>query len=129
MGGGGWATLGCFYLAIRNKKGKYYCEPSFIISLHNRDLPILEDIKKFFGVGSVFKHGKDSSKYMITSIKQLSTVISHFDNYPLITQKYADYYLFKMAVNLIKNKDHLTTEGLEKVVAIRKSIFKFRSIF
>jgi hypothetical protein len=40
----------------------------------------------------------------------------------LITQKYADYYLFKMAVNLIKNKDHLTTEGLEKVVAIRKSL-------
>ena len=113
---------GCFYLAIRNKKGKYYCEPSFIISLHKRDLPILEDIKNFFGVGGVYKHGKDSSKYIITSVKQLSTVISHFDNYPLITQKYADYYLFKMAVNLIKNKDHLTTEGLEKVVAIRKSL-------
>ena len=59
---------------------------------------------------------------MITSVKQLSTVITHFDNYPLITQKYADYCLFKMAVNLILNKDHLTTDGLDKVVAIRKSL-------
>lgn len=42
--------------------------------------------------------------------------------YPLITQKYADYLLFKQAVLLILNKEHLTLEGLEKIVAIKASM-------
>jgi len=115
---------GCFALAIRKKNGRFYCEPRFAISLHNRDLSLLKEIQDYFcGAGSIVKHGKDSSQYVITSVKQLSTtILTHFDSYPLITQKYADYCLFKMAVDLIKNKAHLTTEGLEKVVAIRKSL-------
>jgi hypothetical protein len=44
------------------------------------------------------------------------------DKYPLITQKRADYELFKQAFNLISHKEHLTPEGLRKLVAIKGSI-------
>ena len=120
---------GCFALAIRNKKGRYYCEPRFAISLHNCDLALLKEIQIYFGgAGSIVKHGKDSSQYVITSVKQLSTpsgssrtlkgpggtvILTHFDSYPLITQKYADFCLFKMAVQLIQNKAHLVCAHLE----------------
>lgn len=39
-----------------------------------------------------------------------------------LTQKLADYLLFRQAFELIKNKEHLTVEGLNKLVAIKASI-------
>lgn len=39
----------------------------------------------------------------IGSIKDLAVIINHFDKYPLITKKHADYLLLKMAVNLVQN--------------------------
>jgi LAGLIDADG endonuclease len=56
---------------------------------------------------------------MISSREELEVVINHFDKYPLITQKFADYQLFKQAFELIKRKEHLTLEGLKKLVAIK----------
>jgi hypothetical protein len=58
----------------------------------------------------------------VQSIKDIAVIVEHFDKYPLITQKQGDYLLFKMAVNLILNKEHLTIEGLRKIVAIRASM-------
>jgi len=59
---------------------------------------------------------------MISSIKDIKVLVNHFDSYPLITQKWADYQLFKQAFILIKDKQHLTIEGLKKIVSL-KSVF------
>ncbi|RKH09735.1 hypothetical protein D7V77_42660, partial [Corallococcus sp. CA041A] len=40
-------------------------------------------------------------------MKDLNIIISHFYKYPLISQKWADYKLFKSAVLLLKDKEHL----------------------
>jgi len=61
----------------------------------------------FLGVGYVSKMGDYSLKYQVSSAKDLAIIIEHFDKYPLITQKLADYKLFKQAVELIKRKEHL----------------------
>jgi len=94
----------------------------FIISLHKKDLSLLNNIKEFFGVGNVFLMAKDSAQYRVESLKGLDLIINHFDKYPLITKKQADYELFKLAHNLIKNKSHLTKEGLLELVAIKAVI-------
>ena len=60
--------------------------------------------------------------YKVTSIKDLVSVIKHFDKYPLITFKLADYWLFKQVVGMIQRKEHLTHEGLEKIVALKANI-------
>jgi hypothetical protein len=60
----------------------------------------------------------------VKSIKELQLIIYHFDKYPLITKKLADYNLFKQAFNLIKRKEHLTMEGLRSIVAIKASMNK-----
>jgi hypothetical protein len=118
---------GCFSVYLRNKsKGSTYCEARISISLHKKDLETLKCIKAYFnGKGSIVKHGEDSLQYVITSIDQLSTlVIPHFDNYPLISKKYADYLLFKKAVHLIRNKEHLSIEGLQEIVSIKTNMNK-----
>ena len=52
----------------------------------------------------------------------MQCVIDHFDKFSLITQKQADYELWKQAFILIKNKEHITMEGLKKIVAIRVAL-------
>ena len=44
--------------------------------------------------------------------------------YPLLTQKRADFELFKMAVKLINDGEHFTEEGLCKIVSIKASMGK-----
>jgi hypothetical protein len=52
----------------------------------------------------------------------MTKIIPHFDEYPLITQKRADYILFKQIANIIIKKEHLTNEGLQKIINIRANI-------
>ena len=83
---------------------------------------MLERIQSYFnGVGSIFTKKGEKSELQVSSIKDIKIVIDHFDKYPLKTKKLADYILFKKAFNLILTKEHLTTEGLRKVVSIRAS--------
>lgn len=56
------------------------------------------------------------------TIKELKVLIKHFDSYGLITQKWSDYQLFKQGIELLANKEHLTTEGLNKLIAIKASL-------
>lgn len=37
----------------------------------------------------------------------LAVIIDHFYKYPLVTQKGADFLLFKQAFNLVSRKEHL----------------------
>lgn len=66
--------------------------------------------------------GTDAIQYTVYSATDLVRLIDHFDLYPLITQKQADYLLFKKAVDLINNKQHLTIKGLHQIISIKHFI-------
>ena len=112
---------GCFIISItksnKNKVG-WSVKLVFKIALHKKDESILRKLQEFFGVGNINSSG-DCLQFRVESIKDLPIVISFFDEHLLITKKHADYLLFKLAVNLVLNKEHLTTEGLQKIDAIR----------
>lgn len=107
-----------------NKNNKYstgwQIYPIYSISLHNKDQALLNMIKNYFGgVGFISKHGEKSVYYRVSSIKDLtSVIIPHFDKYPLLTQKCADYILFIEAVEIIVCKEHLMPSGFDRVLAI-----------
>jgi hypothetical protein len=82
----------------------------------------LELIIASLGVGQIYKHGKDSIQLRVSSVKDLQVIIDHFDKYPLITQKLADYLLFKRVFELMNRKEHLTSEGLIRIIVIRASM-------
>ena len=100
----------------------YQIQAIFKIALHSKDLDLLSQVQKFFGLGKITKHGETSSQYTVKSLKDLETIIAHFDNYPLLGQKWADYTLFKSAVQLIKDKEHLNKQGFNKLLCIRDSM-------
>lgn len=117
---------GSFVLSITKSKivkSGWVIKPRFQIHLHKKDLFVLEAIKNFLGVGKIYVKATTSSvEYRVFSVKELKVVLDHFDKFPLISQKYADYFLFKQAYQLWVNKEHLTPEGLRKIISIRASM-------
>lgn len=83
---------------------------------------MLDRIQAYFGVGKVYMAKKNECRYLVRASKELRVIIEHFDKYPLITQKRADYELFKQAVELMSQKEHLTPEGIQKIIAIKASV-------
>ena len=71
--------------------------PRFEINLHQKDEVLLEQFKSYFCPGNINKSGSKASQFRVDSIKDLKVLMNHFDRYPLITQKFADYELFKQA--------------------------------
>lgn len=49
-------------------------------------------------------------------------IIPFFEKYPLVSQKRADFELFKQIVELINNKEHLTPAGLQKIVNLKAAL-------
>ena len=94
---------------------------SFQISLHEKDLALLKEIKDYFSVGKIYRSGK-IIQFRVETLSELEVILNHFDRYTLITQKRADYELFKQAFYIIKDKTHLTPEGLTNIVAIKATM-------
>lgn len=97
---------------------------SFEINIDNKDLSILKDIKSYLGVGNISVKSNGTCVYYVRALNDISILINHFDKYPLITKKHADYLLFKSAFDILKKKQHLTEKGLNEIVAIRASLNK-----
>ena len=120
-----FAAEGCFLVLIRKSSKNllgWQLEVNFTINLHVRDLDLLKLIKAYFGVGRIGKERNGCCDFTIGSLDQIITkVIPHFDKYPLKTNKYSDYLLFKKAVLIMQRKEHLTAEGLQKIINIRAS--------
>lgn len=116
---------GCFTLNIHRRTGGktgWDVKPCFTIVLHKKDEIILKILQSLWGVGHIYKHGQRGIQIQVNSITELQSIIKHFDRYPLLTKKRIDFILFKDIVNIIFNKEHLTEEGILKLVSIRASL-------
>jgi hypothetical protein len=113
-------------LILKEPKNKtnWTVKTRFSIGLHKKDTLILELIKSYFGgIGTISPQNKESVQYRVGSLKNINEkIIPHFDKYPLISKKQADFILFKQIINLMNHKEHLTLEGLQKILAIKGSL-------
>jgi hypothetical protein len=96
--------------------------------LHKRELNLLLKIKSFFdGVGIISNRVERNQAviYAVTNIDDLiNVIIPHFHKFPLLTQKRADFEVFCTAVNLIKDKKHLTMDGICEILQLNSGIGK-----
>jgi hypothetical protein len=89
---------------------------------------ILENIKEFFNVGHITKrirNGKSMSIYSVQSIKAIyENIIPHFNKYPLLTEKSADFILFKSALDIMYNNNKLTYNDIIELLSFKASMGK-----
>lgn len=99
-------------------------QTKFQLDVHIKDLNLLRQLQEYLdGIGSIhISRDKNRVNFSVNSKKDLMKLINHLEKYPLQTQKAADFFLFKQAVELISNKAHITTEGLNQIVNIKSSM-------
>jgi len=121
---------GSFMVLVRKRLQGYNnmgwsFEGVFQIKLHRKDIKLLEAIQNYFSVGEIIKDGEDSLVFIVRSIKDIHNIIlPHFDKYPLKTQKYADYLLWRDIVIKMCNGEHLTKDGIKEIINIRAALNK-----
>lgn len=74
-------------------------------------------------MGKIYKY-KNILQFRVESIKELKVIVNHFYNFPLITNKRADYELFRKTYDIVISKEHLNENGLKKIVALKASLNK-----
>ena len=113
-------------LVVKTKDSRlgWSVRPLFSIGLHSKDLALLLQIKEILGCGIIVKNDNlDEVSFRVNSFQDLTKIIiPHFSNYPLLTQKSADFKLFKKVIELMLNKAHLTTEGLQEIINTKSSL-------
>lgn len=97
----------------------------FQIKLHEKDRALLL-IQDFFGkIGYISKINDKSTtvEFRVSDISSLNNIIiPHFEKYPLITNKYKDFIIFKQIVLLMSENKHTTLEGLKEILEYRASL-------
>lgn len=120
----GEGSFSVTFIKDKSYKSGWQLKTSFSIGLHKKDLALLEKIKIYFGVGGISQKGVNGVQYYVNSPKDLSIIENHLENYPLLTQKQADFILFKNILELIRRKEHLTPSGLNEIVSCKASMNK-----
>lgn len=94
----------------------------FSISLHRKDTEILEIIKNTLGIGKINNKGLTQVVYRVESFNELDILINHFEKYPLVTVKLSDYLIFKQCFEIIKERKHITKDGLLKIISLKTNL-------
>ena len=94
----------------------------FEIALQASDKHILVKLKDYFGVGGVYQHTGNMYRYKVSSIKDtLNVIVPHFDKYPLVTQKKADFEIFKQILKIL-SKGPLKFSDLQEVINLKAGL-------
>jgi hypothetical protein len=119
---------GCFSITI-NKKSEKMPEVRLIfeIELREDDEDILKEIRKVLDCGNIYRleyeryaKWRPHVKYKVSNFTDISSkIIPFFKKYPLQAKKQDQFKSFCLVADMIQNKEHLTSEGIERIEKIR----------
>lgn len=125
---------GCFSVTIyKNPKMKTGISFTFSVEMkqHSNSAHILKGVQQYFnnkGHISFSNKHKSVMRFKISKLNDiLNLVIPHFDKYPLITSKNLNYIDFKKVMFIIKSGEHLTEDGVKKIMDITNQMNTKRS--
>lgn len=100
----------------------------FQITQHIKDKLLMENIVTYLKCGYLSVRG-DIIDFKVTNFKDiLEKILPIFDKYPLLGVKQKYFQAFKLAGEIIRNKEHLTEERLSKIRDIKSTMNKGRYI-
>ena len=111
-----------FYITISGNKVWL----RFSVAQDSRDLLLLNNLVRIFNCGYVAQYkNREVCEFIVTKIDDIIVhIIPFFEKYQIKGTKYNDYLKFKEAAVLLKNKEHLTEKGLNKIIDLKKSMNK-----
>jgi hypothetical protein len=98
----------------------------FQITQQDRDKALIETIAKYLDCGYVSVRG-DIVDFHVVKISDITEkIIPFFAKYRIIGVKEKNFEDFTKVVEMVNKKDHLTSEGLEKIREIKSRMNTFR---
>lgn len=111
----------------------------YSINLNIRDAEVLKGLVIYFNnfnklnkemlnpKNQYVSKSNDTVSFAITKISEIiEVIIPFFEKYPILGQKSLDFTDFKKVAIMIVNKDHLTIEGLNRILEIKLNMNKHR---
>jgi len=101
---------GNFNISLRNLKDNKYNSLllTFQIGLHIDDLDVLKFIQRKLNCGHISISGSKCNYFVNDQVSLIYVILPLFNYVQLNSSKYFHYLIFEKAVNLIKNKAHLS---------------------
>jgi len=111
-----------FQIKVLNRvsKNKKEIRLNFQVDQKKKDVLLL--IKEFFGGNIGYRKTQDTYYYGSTSFGSAKMVIYYFNAFPLQSSKHINYLKWRKAYILIQNKEHLTEEGITKIIKLKNSM-------
>lgn len=107
---------GCFYIDI--KKGKWI-NLRIIVGQHKRDLLLMNNLVNILNCGTI-KNSGDTTIFSVNNIQDIhQKFIPLFKKYPIEGAKFLDFVDFCVVADLVYNKLHFTSEGINKILNIK----------
>jgi hypothetical protein len=117
---------GCFHIGIhKNQEMKLGVQvlPEFTVVQHQVDEQVLYALKAYFGCGVVRKNHGTRLCYRVRGHDNLlHRILPFFEKHQLKTRKRVDFAKFRKVILLMEKKEHLTSDGLEKIRQIKTTM-------
>lgn len=117
---------GNFNITLRKLNNNTYSTAmlTFQITLHLNDLPLLEYIKENLKCGHVSISGSRCNYFVNDKESLIEVILPLFNYVNLNSSKFYQFIEFEKAVNLIKDKRHLTADGKLEMLFLKNEIKK-----
>ena len=117
---------GCFHVGISKHpelKFGYQILPELTVVQHKRDLALLHTIRSTMDCGVVRRNHGDRYCWRVRSLDNLvNVIVPFFEKHPLKSKKAVEFKKFAKVVRLMQRKQHLTTEGFQRICKIAQSM-------
>ena len=123
---------GCFSISIfKNITSRSGLQvfPEFVVTQGAKSLTALERLQSFFDCGKIYEnrradnHRENLYRYCVRSSKDIqSKIIPFFKQFPLQTAKQKDFLIFCQVVEVMKDRQHLTQNGIQDIRVLASSM-------
>ena len=110
-------------------KTGFQVEYEFAVTQGESSLESLKSLKNYFGVGGLYvnkrydNHKEHLYRYCVRKLDDLvNIIIPFFEKHPLRTSKNKSFEMFVRCIDEILKGNHLTREGLEKIMIWTESM-------
>ncbi len=116
---------GSFIVTLRQRKDyRLNWKVSVAFNVANKDKVILSLFKRYLKCGSLRERPDGVWYYEVNNFRAIfENVIPFFERFRFLSaKKKKDFSKFKQVVEIIKNGEHLTKEGIEKILSLRNQM-------
>lgn len=119
---------GSFQIRIRQlqKRSKNH-QIEITLNIELKQECILKQIKATFGGFVGYRKSRDTYYYNSINLTNATKLVAYFDKYQVIGPSYRLYLCWKRALNIVKAKEHLTTNGFEVIKALKAYMTQLRA--